>query len=303
MSHLFWCAEKKNAYARLNLIGLRCKSRLQMVTIKYRPMQCKNNVLLLFLQDFVGRIAIRKNPVKHIFLNILLFLFIRPNLFFMIVKFCTYQFIEPHKFLNVGSREYRFSFKNEGSWEQTFENLRLESWNSGQNKAENAKFSNNLNGGGAHERCFDDKFRERQQAWKKGHERGTSPYHFPIWVPSPTPDIYQHLFEINNKLLCPYLILIVYTRFKTNKAKICIKIGLLRPHFCLLHKIFDVTILAKPFVFRSLKHCEILSWPPTCPAMYEVMRSFGAIKTKTHLPFAFDAMFRVCKLLVQEYAA
>ena len=40
-------------------------------------------------------------------------------------------------------------------------------------------------------------------------------------------------------------------------------IGLLRPHFCLLHKIFDVTILAKPsFVFRSLKHHEILSWPP-----------------------------------------
>ena len=37
----------------------------------------------------------------------------------------------------------------------------------------------------------------------------------------------------------------------------------IRPHFCLLHKIFDVTILAKPsFVFRSLKHHEILSWPP-----------------------------------------
>ena len=38
-----------------------------------------------------------------VFFNMLLFLFI--NLFFMIVKFCTYQFIEPHKFLNVGSRE------------------------------------------------------------------------------------------------------------------------------------------------------------------------------------------------------
>ena len=79
-------------------------------------------------------------------------------------------------------------------------------------------------------------------------------------------------------------------------------IGLLRPHFCLLHKIFDVTILAKLFVFRSLKHYEILSWPPTCPAMYKVMRSLGAIKTKTHLPFAFDARFRVFTLLVREYA-
>ena len=79
-------------------------------------------------------------------------------------------------------------------------------------------------------------------------------------------------------------------------------IGLLRPHFCLMHKIFDVTILAKPFVFRSLKHYEILSWPPTCPVMYEVMRSFCAIKTNTHLPFAFEARFRVCTLLVREYA-
>ena len=52
--------EKKNAYASPNLVGLRCKSSLQMVKIKYRPIQCKNNVLLLFLQDFVGRIAVRK---------------------------------------------------------------------------------------------------------------------------------------------------------------------------------------------------------------------------------------------------
>ena len=49
---------------------------------------------------------------------------------------------------------------------------------------------------------------------------------------------------------------------KLTKQKICIHIGLLRLHFCLLHKIFDVTILAKPsFVFHSLKHHEILSWP------------------------------------------
>ena len=37
---------------------------------------------------------------------LLLFAFI--NLFFLIVKFCNYQFIEPHKFLNVGSREKIF---------------------------------------------------------------------------------------------------------------------------------------------------------------------------------------------------
>ena len=92
------------------------------------------------------------------------------------------------------------------------------------------------------------------------------PYHFPMWVPPG----YLLVSESNNKLLCPYLIdsdaavfWSYYTRFKTKKAKICIHIGLLRPHFCLLHKIFDVTILAKPsFVFRSLKHHEILSWPP-----------------------------------------
>ena len=51
-----------------------------------------------------------------------------------------------------------------------------------------------------------------------------------------------------------------------------------------------------------IKHYEILSWPPSCPAMYEVIRSFSAIKTKTHLPFAFDARFRVCTLLICEYA-
>ena len=61
MTHLFWCAEKKKTeYARPNLLGLCCKSKLQMVTIQYRPKQCKNNVLLLSLQDFVGRIAVRK---------------------------------------------------------------------------------------------------------------------------------------------------------------------------------------------------------------------------------------------------
>ena len=60
------------------------------------------------------------------------------------------------------------------------------------------------------------------------------------------------------------------------------------PFLSFLHKIFDVTIIAKPFVFLMLKH-EILSWPPTYPVMYGVMRSFGSIKTKTLLPFAFGA--------------
>ena len=202
---------------------------------------------------------------------------------------------------------------------------------------------------------------------KKGHYSGTSPYHFPMWVPPryfiylklitsyahisgllkwqpvgqiqpPRPFLFgplitslnieryramvficsadMYLWTVfgslwpakeNNWEPLPYLIdsdavfWSYYTRFKTNKAKICIQIGLLRSHFCLLHN-NDVNILAKLFVFRSLKHYEILSWPPTHPAMYEVMQSFGAIKTKTHLPFAFDARFRVCTLLVREYA-
>ena len=66
-------------------------------------------------------------------------------------------------------------------------------------------------------------------------------------------------------------------------------IGLLRPHF-----VFCTKFLMLPFLLNLLffiKHYEILSWPPTCNAMNEVMRSFGAIKTKAHLPFAFDARF------------
>ena len=61
--------------------------------------------------------------------------------------------------------------------------------------------------------------------------------------------------------------------------------------------VFCTRLLMLPFLLNLsffMKHYEILSWPPTCPAMYEVMRSFGAIKTKAHLPFAFDARFRVC---------
>ena len=69
--------------------------------------------------------------------------------------------------------------------------------------------------------------------------------------------------------------------------------------------VFCTRLLMLPFLLNLsffIKHYEILSWPPTCPAMYEVMRSFGAIKTKAHLPFAFDARFRVCTLLVRKYA-
>ena len=50
---------------------------------------CKTYVFFLFL--FI------------IIIIILLFSFI--NLFFMIVKFCSYQFVEPYKFLNVAPRE------------------------------------------------------------------------------------------------------------------------------------------------------------------------------------------------------
>ena len=59
-----------------------------------------------------------------------------------------------------------------GLGNEHLENLRLESWNSGQNKTENSKFSKNLNGvgGGAHERHIDGKFRERRLAWKKRYD-------------------------------------------------------------------------------------------------------------------------------------
>ena len=36
---------------------------------------------------------------------------------------------------------------------------------------------------GAYERRIDGKFRERRLAWKKSHDRSTSPFHFPMWVP------------------------------------------------------------------------------------------------------------------------
>ena len=55
------------------------------------------------------------------------------------------------------------------------------------------------------------------------------------------------------------------------------------------------------FCFSSLKH-KILSWPSTDLAMYELKRSFGAIKTNMQLPFAFDTRSPICTLLVRKYA-
>ena len=58
-----------------------------------------------FLQDFelLSEKSCKHGEIFFFFFDILLFLFI--NLFFMIVKFCTYQFIKSHKFLNVGPRK------------------------------------------------------------------------------------------------------------------------------------------------------------------------------------------------------
>ena len=88
MSHLFWCAEKKKR-VRPNLVGL-YNVKIMFYRYLYR-------ILLVEL--------LSEKSCKTYFFK-LLFSFI--NLLFMIVKFCTYQFIEPHKFLNVGSREKIF---------------------------------------------------------------------------------------------------------------------------------------------------------------------------------------------------
>ena len=92
---------------------------------------------------------------------------------------------------------------------------------------------------------------------KKGHDRSTSPYHFPMWVPPETyisaPGVFTNIYL---KLITyAHILLIAMLYFdriiqdlKLTKQKY---IGLLLPHFCLLHKIFDVTVLAKPFVFHK----------------------------------------------------
>ena len=50
----------------------------------------------------------------------------------------------PHGFPKVGSRERIFLEKLGGLGNENLENLRLESWNFDQNKAENGKFFYNL---------------------------------------------------------------------------------------------------------------------------------------------------------------
>ena len=93
-------------YTRPNLVGLRCKSRLQMVKI-IGLYNVKIMFYCYFYRILLVELLSEKSCKTSIFLlfffNILLFLFI--NLFFMIVKFFTYQFIGPHKFVNVGFRE------------------------------------------------------------------------------------------------------------------------------------------------------------------------------------------------------
>ena len=91
---------------------------------------------------------------------------------------------------------------------------------------------------------------------KKGHDRGTS--HVPLSNVS-APGVFASIYL---KLITSYyahILLIAMLYFdriiqglKLTK-QICIHMGLLRPHFCLLHKIFDVTILAKPFVFHKTR--------------------------------------------------
>ena len=115
---------------------------------------------------------------------------------------------------------------------------------------------------GAHEGRIDGKFRERRLAWKKG----SWPRHIPVPLsnvsaPVVFTSVYLKLitYYYAHILLIAMLFWSYYTRFKTNKAKICIHMDLLRPHFCLLHKIFDVTILAKPFVFHKTRWNFVLA--------------------------------------------
>ena len=80
----------------------------------------------------------------------------------------------------IGSR---FSFKKmRGLGNKHLENLRLESWNSGQNNTENATFSKNLNGGG---HMSDTLIVNLASAdWpEKGSWPRHIPWHFPMWVP------------------------------------------------------------------------------------------------------------------------
>ena len=106
---------------------------------------------------------------------------------------------------------------------------------------------------GAYERRIDGKFRERRLAWKKE----SWPQHIPIPLSNVSaPGVFTSIYL---KLITSYyahILLIAMLYFnriiqdlKLTKQKYII--GLLRPHFCLLHKIFDVTVLVKPLVFHK----------------------------------------------------
>ena len=99
---------------------------------------------------------------------------------------------------------------------------------------------------------------------KKGHDRGTSPYHFPMWVP---PGVFTSIYL---KLITSYYAHILLTAMlyfdriiqglKLTKQKyVYIWAGPTTAPFCLLHKIFDVTILAKPFVFHKTRWNFVLA--------------------------------------------
>ena len=76
--------------------------------------------------------------------------------------------------------------------------------------------------------------------------------------------------------------------------------------------VFCTRFLMLPFLLNLsffIKHDEILSWPPTCPAMYEVMRSFGAkaqslAQSKQKRTYSLRLMqgFACAHFLVREYA-
>ena len=83
---------------------------------------------------------------------------------------------------------------------------------------------------------------------KKGHNRSPVPLSN-VSAPGVFTSIYLKLITYAHILLMAMLYSDrIIQDLKLTKQKY---IGLLRPHFCLLHKIFDVTVLAKPFVFHK----------------------------------------------------
>ena len=121
--------------------------------------------------------------------------------------------------------------------------------------------------------------KKKQKKKKKNHDRGTSPYHFPVWVP-PGYLLAYRLLEIHNKLLCHVLLIavlyfdrIIQDLKLTNQKYVYIYYY--RPYYGPIF-VFCTRFLMLPFLLNLsfyIKHYEILFWPPTCPAMYEVMPS------------------------------